>query len=422
MKRSEKGNTNTISLNTNKQKPIVVVGGGISGVTAAVELAEAGKEVILVEQQPYLGGNVVKMNNYFPKLCPPSCGLEINFKRIRQNPRITIIPSSTITDISGGKGNFSVQITSAPRYVKNNCTACGECVKVCPKERPDEFNYGMTTTKAIYLPHEMAFPMIYHIDESYCDKASCNKCMEVCSYDAIDFAAAEEEMVVDASAVILATGWHNYDAGRVETLNYQASQDIVTNVEFERLLASNGPGKGKLVRPSDNTEPKEIVFVQCAGSRDENHLPYCSAVCCSASLKHALTIQERLPECRVKIFYIDLRVSGRNEDFLQRVEQHQNIDLIKGKVGRVEINPDTKKLIVEAEDILQGVKGKHEADLVVLATGIVPHGFPGATISDAGFLSGEQKEGIYSIACSKKPMDVSSSVKDATAAAMKAFT
>ena len=193
-------------------------------------------------------------------------------------------------------------------------------------------------------------------------------------------------------------------------------------MEFERLLAPNGPGQGALTRPSDKTIPKEIVFVQCAGSRDENHLPYCSAVCCSASLKHALTIREKLPECKVKIFYIDLRVSGRNEDFLNRVKENKNIRLIKGKVGRIEVNGDTKKLIVEAEDILQGVKAKHEADLVVLATGIVPNKFSDlVTMNDYGFMAGKQQDGIFAISCSKQPMDVSSSVKEATAAALKAI-
>ncbi|MFC2102279.1 FAD-dependent oxidoreductase [Bacteroidota bacterium] len=403
-------------------KPIVVIGGGISGVTAAVELAEAGREVILVEEQPYLGGNVARMNNYFPKLCPPSCGLEINFRRIRQNSRISVYPSSTVSNISGERGNFSLQITTSPQFVTNSCTACGECVDVCPEERPDQFNYSLTKTKAIFLPYEMAFPMKYTIDEDYCKREACNRCVEVCRYDAIDFGAKEEITEIDADAVIVATGWHNYDAGRLDTLSYLASPDIVTNVEFERLLAPNGPGEGALLRPSDNEPPKEIVFVQCAGSRDENHLPYCSAVCCSASLKHALTLQEKLPESKVKIFYIDLRVSGRNEDFLNRVKEHQNIDLIKGKVGRIEVDPVSKKLIVEAEDILQGMKATYQADLVVLATGIVPNRFSEtAAMTEYGFLAGEQQDGIIAVSCSKQPMDVSSSVKEATAAAMKAI-
>ncbi|MBE0646975.1 MAG: CoB--CoM heterodisulfide reductase iron-sulfur subunit A family protein [Bacteroidales bacterium] len=405
-----------------KQKPIVVVGGGISGVTAAIELAEAGREVILVEEQPYLGGNVAKMNNYFPKLCPPSCGLEINFRRIRQNPRIKIFTSSVVIAISGEKGDFRLQVKTASQLVKNCCTACGECVKVCPEERPDAFNYNFSNTKAIFLPHEMAFPMKYSIDELYCRKEACSKCVEVCPYDAIDFRAKEELTEISASAIVVATGWHNYNAGKLETMNYNASQDIVTNVEFERLLAPNGPGQGTLHRPSDKAVPKEIVFVQCAGSRDENYLPYCSAVCCSASLKHALTIRERLPDCIIRIFYIDLRVSGRNEDFLNRVKEHKNILLIKGKVGKVEVDSQTKKLIVEAEDILKGVKEKYNADMVVLATGIVPNKFSDTVaLNEFGFMTGDQQAGIFAVSCSKKPMDVSSSVKEATAAAMKAI-
>ncbi|MBN2347356.1 MAG: CoB--CoM heterodisulfide reductase iron-sulfur subunit A family protein [Bacteroidales bacterium] len=403
-------------------KPTLIIGGGISGITAAVELAEAGREVILVEQKPYLGGNVVKMNNYFPKLCPPGCGLEINFRRIRQNPRITYFPSSTISDISGSKGNFSVSMVTSALYVNDLCTACGKCTEVCPEERPDEFNYNFTKTKAIYLPHEMTFPMKFHIDDQYCKKEACNKCVEVCTNNAIDFAAQAESQVLEVSSIVIATGWRNYDARKLANLGYSSSENIVTNVEFERLLAAAGSGNGKLKRPSDEKEPKEIVFVQCAGSRDENHLPYCSAVCCSASLKHALTVQEKIPGCKVTIYYIDLRVTGRNEDFLKKVEENPNITLIKGKVGNVEKNSETENLIVEAENILEGKKIKHTADLVVLATGIVSNELPlNLLTTQDGFLSDDQQEGIHAISCSKKPMDVSSSVKEATAVALKAI-
>ena len=402
-------------------KPILVVGGGISGVTTAVELAEAGKEVILVEKETYLGGNVIKMNNYFPKLCPPSCGLEINFRRIKQNSRIKYYTSSTVVDVSGEKGDFSVQIKTSPQYVKNNCTACGKCVEVCPEERLDEFNYGMTKTKAIYLPHEMAFPMKYSIDNKYCKKESCNKCVEVCDYNAIDFSAKEETIELNVHSLVFATGWKNYDAEKIDNLNYSSSADIVSNVELERLLAPNGPNKGKLLRPSDQKEPKEIVFAQCAGSRDENHLPYCSAVCCSASLKHALNILEIVPDCKIKICYIDLRVSGRNEDFLNKVKNKKNIQLIKGKAGKVYLTED-KKLIVEAEDIEHSKKMKHEADMVILATGIVPEKLDlNLEASKDGFFNPKQKDGIYFASCCKNPMDVSASVKDATSAALRAI-
>ena len=290
------------------QKPVLVIGGGMSGITTTVEIAEVGKEVILIEKEPYLGGNVVKFNNYFPKLCPPTCGLEINFKRIKQNPRIKYYTSTEVQEITGEKGDFKVKIKTAPQYVKNNCTACGKCLEVCPEERPNDFNYGFTKTKAIYLPHEMAFPYKFNIDDEYCKGESCNKCVEVCEYNAIDLSAKEKITDLEVNSIVVASGWKNYDASKIENLNYSTSKNIITNVVFERFIASNGVGENKLLRPSDNLEPKKIAFVQCAGSRDENHLPYCSAVCCTASLKHALNIQELYPKSEVKIFYIDMRM------------------------------------------------------------------------------------------------------------------
>ena len=403
------------------QKPVLIIGGGISGVTTAVEIAEVGNKVILIEKMPYLGGNVVKFNNYFPKLCPPTCGLEINFRRIKQNPRIKYYTSTEVQEISGEKGDFKVKLKTAPQYVKNNCTACGKCLDVCPEERPNEFNYGFTKTKAIYLPHEMAFPYKFNIDDEYCKKESCNKCIEVCEYNAIDLSAKEEIIDVEVNSIVVATGWKNYDTSKIDNLNYSTSKNIITNVEFERFIASNGVGENKLLRPSDNSEPKKIAFVQCAGSRDENHLPYCSAVCCSASLKHALTIQELYPKTEVKIFYIDMRVSGRNEDFLAKAQANKNIELVKGKVGKIS-ETESNNLILEAEDILSGKKIKYEAELTVLATGIVPSDININLNKDQNqFLQDLQTDGIIPVACSRKPMDVSTSVKDATAAALKSI-
>ncbi len=402
-------------------KPVLIIGGGISGITTAVEIAEVGKEVILIEKEPYLGGNVVKFNNYFPKLCPPTCGLEINFRRIKQNPKIKYFTSTEVAEISGEKGNFSVKLKTAPQYIRNNCTACGKCAEVCSEERPNDFNYGFTKTKAAYLSHEMAFPYKYHIDDNYCKKESCNKCVDICEYNAIDLKTTEEIREIEVSSVVVATGWTNYDASKIENLNYATSKNIITNVEFERFLASNGVGENKLLRLSDNTEPKKIAFVQCAGSRDENHLPYCSSVCCSASLKHALNIQEIYPKSEIKIFYIDMRVTGRNEDFLTKVQANKNIELVKGKVGKI-TETENNNLILEAEDILSGRKIKYEANMVVLATGIVPSNINlNLKRDDNQFIKTDQIDGIIPVACSRKPMDVSASVKDATAAALKAI-
>jgi quinone-modifying oxidoreductase subunit QmoA len=404
-------------------KPILVIGGGISGITAAIEVAEVGRKVILVEKLPYLGGNVVKMNNYFPKLCPPACGLEINFRRIRQNNNITVYTSTTVTSIEGVKGDFVIQARSDPAYINSNCTACGECAEVCPEERPNEFNYCFDKTKAVYLSHEMAFPFRYNIDDKYCRKEKCKKCVDICRYAAIELEAEEKYFTLHVSSVIIATGWKPYDMHNVENLHFGEYKNIVNNVELERLLAENGPGRGILSRPSDKKVPQSVAFIQCAGSRDENHLQYCSAVCCS-SLKHALTIADRHPQVSISIFYIDIRVSGRNEDFLSRVEKYENIELIKGKAAKVEENRESKNLVVEAEDILSERKIKKEFELVVLAGGIKPSENPlqEGVKDDYGFIMEESlPAGITAAACSKRPMDVSSSLKDATGAALRAL-
>ncbi|MCF8230398.1 MAG: FAD-dependent oxidoreductase [Bacteroidales bacterium] len=400
------------------QNPILVIGGGISGITTAIEIAEVGHEVVLVEKLPYLGGQVIKFYEYFPKLCPPYCGLEINFKRMRENPRIKYFTSSTVQKISGEKGNYQAIIRHDAQLVSNNCTACGACVTVCPVERENEYNYSLDKTKAIYLPHELAFPFKFTIDENVCKKHGCAKCVKVCDYNAIDLDAQPTTAEMKFSSVVFATGWRPYDANKLEILGFGKHPDIITNVMFERFSAPNGPTKGKLIKPSDGEVPKNVIFVQCAGSRDENHLPYCSAVCCSASLKHALIVRKRIPDARVRIFYIDLRVTGRNEDFLNRVKEDESIELIRGKAGKVEMKG--KDIYVIAEDIAAGRRLKTKADLVVLATGIVPSAVESMDNGTEGFLDHLQN-GYIASGCAKRPMDVSASLKDATAAALKAI-
>jgi len=403
-------------------KPILIIGGGISGVTAALELAEAGKQVILVEKSPYLGGNVAKMHNYFPKLCPPACGLEINYRRIKSNPRIKVYTRSELIHIEGKQGDMKATLRHQPEMIKDTCTVCGECVAVCPEDRPDIFNACHGVTKAIYQPQPLAFPQKYDIDPSYCKGEQCGKCVELCAYDAIDLSAEEEEERIDVHSLIVATGWKSYDPEKISELSYGISKDILTNLEFERLLSVTGPFEGKLIRPSDKAVPGSIAFVQCAGSRDRNHLSYCSAVCCSASLKHALNAVEALPGAKATIYYIDLRVSGRNEDFLKRAEQHERIELVKGKVARITVSKESAQLKLEAEHILESRKIEKEFDMIVLATGIVPEkNTIELKMNAEGFHSSLQDEGIYPVACSKKPMDVSTSVKEATAAALKAM-
>jgi quinone-modifying oxidoreductase subunit QmoA len=397
----------------------IVIGGGISGITAAVELAETGKSVILVEKEPYLGGNVSKLNNYFPKLCPPSCGLEINYRRIRSNPRITCYTGAEVDSIDGNEGDFNVNVALAPVMVNDLCTACGKCTEVCPAEQPLEPGYSKAK-KSAYIKSGLPFPAKYTIDPLTCLGEACGKCLEVCDYKAIDLGATASQIQLKAQSVIVSTGWESYDASLIENYSYSESPDVLSNMEFESLLAACSEEGKKLVRPSDGKTPDSIAFVQCAGSRDVNHLPYCSAVCCAASVKHALTLAEAYPEIKSEIFYIDLRLPGRNEKLLNKAEESPAITLTKGKVGRIE--QEELGITVEVEDIMAGKKRLETFQMVVLATGMVPSKvLPDLAVNEAGFLKAIQKKGIYPASSCKRPMDVSTSVKDATSAALKSM-
>jgi quinone-modifying oxidoreductase subunit QmoA len=401
--------------------PVLIIGGGISGITAAVELAEAGKEVVLIEKDNYLGGNVSQFNNYFPKLCPPSCGLEINYRRIRSSSRITFYTGAGVQKVCRSEEAYDVTVELSPRLINNNCTACGQCVEACPVERPYEAGRP-AGEKAVYIKPDVAFPMKYCIDPGVCQGEECGKCVEHCTYDAIQLNASAAEVVIQASKIIVATGWTLYDAARMENYRYMEEADVVTNLEFEKMLAACARDKRKLTRPSDGQVPRRIAFIQCAGSRDIHHLPYCSAVCCSASLKHALTLDAAYPEIDTEIFYIDMRLSGRNEKLLTLAEGKDHLTLTKGKVGRILSSPEHKGLLLDVEDIANGNKRQAEFDLVVLAMGLTPAPVAASLEeNDYGFYLDEQPSGIIPAATCKRPMDVSSAVKDATASALKAM-
>jgi quinone-modifying oxidoreductase subunit QmoA len=405
-------------------KPVLVIGGGIAGVTTAIEAAEAGCQVILVERLPYLGGRVTRTFKYFPKLCPPGCGLEINYRRIKSNPRIQVLTQATVDEVSGSPGNYEATVTVAPRFVTDACTLCDKCAQVCPAERADDYNLGLGKTKAVYLPHRMAFPATYAIDRPACPDG-CVACRDACEYGAIDLTQQPERQVFQVAAVVAATGWAPYDARKLDSLGFGEYPNVVTNVILERLAAPDGPTQGQIVRPSDGQAPKTVAFVQCAGSRDENHLPYCSAVCCAASLKQVTYLRDLYPDARIIVFHIDIRTPGRLEDFYQKVAADQQLTLIKGKVAKVEEDPSSHDLLVTAEDVLNGKKATEKVDLLVLATGIVPEtdGLPvGFALDEYRFVAhGDGKAGFYGTGCVTRPGEVSATIQDATGAALKAL-
>lgn len=408
------------------QADILVVGGGIAGMTAAIEAAEVGKQVVLVERSPSLGGRVASTNQYFPKMCPPFCGIEINLKRIRSNPNISVYTCAQVDSIEGAPGDLQVKVTLNPRFVNEKCTACGDCEKVCEIERDNELDYGLSKTKAIYLPQMISYPHRYVVDPAYAGDVRMKKCVEVCPYDAIDLDMQAASLQVGVKGVVWATGWHPYDAAKIDNLGFGICENVVTNVIMERLASPNGPTRGDIKRPSDKAEIKRIGFVQCAGSRDENHLPYCSAVCCLASMKQAQYIRERYPEAEIHMFYIDVRAPGRLEDFYVKAQADEKFFFHRGKVGKVTEDPKTKNVILEAENTLTGELTRTEVDMAVLAVGMVPNTAscppPGnVKLDDFGFIVNGAETGVVGAGTVVRPFDVSAANQDATGAAMKAI-
>ncbi|MBW1744482.1 MAG: CoB--CoM heterodisulfide reductase iron-sulfur subunit A family protein [Deltaproteobacteria bacterium] len=410
-----------------KKGSVLVVGGGISGLTACLEAAEVGYEVFLVEKNSYLGGRVAQLKYYFPKLCPPTCGLEINFRRIKDNPKISFYTLAEVQNVSGGPGNYDVTVKVSPRYVNEKCTCCGDCEKASTAKISNEFNFGMNNTKGAYLPSEMAFPMRYVLAPEIIGTDDATKCQEACKYDAIELDMQPHTVNLNVGAIIWATGWKPYDATKIDNLGFQY-QNVVTNMMMERLAAPGGPTGGRVVRPSDNKDISRIAFVQCAGSRDENHLPYCSYICCMASLKQATYVREQYPNAAIYVFYIDIRAPGqRYEKFYRTIKEDENTFLIKGKVAEVQEDPNTKDITVVAENAVTGEKVQETVDMAVLATGMVPNTadtkLPGGVKCDPdGFVVSDIAQGgMFATGCAVKPLDVTSSNQHATGMALKAI-
>ena len=404
---------------------ILVVGGGISGLTAALEAAEVGNDVFLVEKNAYMGGRVSQLNQYFPKLCPPSCGLEINFKRIKDNRRIRTYTMTTVKSVSGGPGNYQVTLETAPRYVNSNCTACGDCAAACPDEIDNEFNFGMNKSKAAYLPHEMAFPRRFVINKAGLSADGAAAVKAACKYDAVDLDMQTETRTIEVASIIYATGWTPYDPTKMDNLKFGQSNAIVTNMMIERMAAPGGPTDGAILRPGDKKEPESFAFVQCAGSRDENHLEYCSYICCMATFKQMTYIRERYPEAKIYVFYIDLRTPGKYEKFREKLMGDANSTFIKGKVADIIVEADGGVTVV-AENAVTGDKIHQKVDMAILATGMQPtqaiapvNG--GQEMDSNGFVVSNRATGILSAGCACKAADVVTSNQSATAAALKAI-
>lgn len=362
-------------------KRALVIGGGIAGIQTALDIADAGFEVDLVEKEPTIGGKMAQIDKTFPTLDCAACILTPKMVEAAQHERIHIYSYSEVAYVQGFVGNFTVTIKRKARYVKEDvCTGCGLCTEKCPQKNvPNTFNLGLDTRRAIYIPFAQAVPKVATIDPNYCTMlktGKCGVCSKVCTVNAIDYNAKDEYIDVKYGAIVVATGFNPIKVDKYDEFAYSQSPDVVTSLEYERLMNAAGPTGGTLLRPSDRTHPKTIVFVQCVGSREAEDStkcgkPYCSKICCMYTAKHAMLTREKYPDTDVYVFYIDVRTPGKNfDEFYRRAVEQYGVHYVKGMVGKV--TPENGKLKVQASDLIEMKQLHIDADMVVLATAIEP--------------------------------------------------
>ena len=433
-------------------KRALVIGGGIAGITAALDIADAGFPVDIVEKKTTVGGKMAMLDKTFPTLDCASCIVTPKMTEVSQNPNIRILSYSEVCGVKGYIGNFQIDIKRHPRYVdETKCTGCGACIEACPNKKvPNEFNLNLNTRKAINIPFAQAVPKVASIDEGYCLHMKglkngkdnvCGFCEKACAAGAINFNQKEEIITEKYGAIIVATGYNPIDLKKFDEYAYSQSPDVVSSLEFERLCNASGPTNGHLLRPSDGKEPKNIVFVQCVGSRcsadsSKGH-EYCSKVCCMYTAKHAILTRDHYPDTNCYVFYIDVRTPGKNfDEFYRRAVEQYGVHYIKGQVGKVTPLSDGT-LDVQGSDLILNRQVHIKADMVVLAASIEADksARPLATMLTTSmdnndfFLEAHAKlrpvesptAGIFLAGCCQGPKDIPETVAQSSGAAAKAI-
>ena len=438
-----------VNLNTPLQagesrvtKRALVIGGGIAGIQTALDIADAGYEVDIVEKTPSIGGRMSQLDKTFPTLDCSACILTPKMVDAAGHEKIKIYTYSEVEKVSGFVGDFTVDIRKKARSVDaDKCTGCGVCQEKCPSKKTlSEFNRGLGTRSAIYTPFAQAIPNVPVIDRDACIKfktGKCGVCEKVCQAGAINYAQQDEIITEKYGAIVVATGFDTIKLDKYDEYAYSQSKDVITSLELERVMNAAGPTKGHLERLSDGKAPKEIVFIQCVGSRcsDDRGKPYCSKICCMYTAKHAMLIRDKYPDVNVTVFYIDVRTPGKNfDEFYRRAVEEYGVNYIKGQVGKVAPQPDGS-LLVQGVDLLDNKQIKMKADMVVLATAIEPNQgvrniatMLTASIDTNNFLTEAHPKlrpvesptaGVFLSGVCQGPKDIPETVSQAGAAAVK---
>jgi heterodisulfide reductase subunit A len=419
----------------------LIIGGGVAGIQAALDLADTGYKVYLVEREPSIGGMMARIDKTFPTMDCSICILAPKMSDVGHHPNIELLTNSEVVDVKGYIGNFRVKVLKKPRYVKEDCSACGECSKVCPMTAPNEFDAGLALRHAIYTPFAQAVPSTYIIDMNLCLNKDgvivCDKCVKACERQAIDFTMKPETVELEVGTIIVATGADVFDPSALPQYGYSKYLNVITSLEFERLINAGGPSGGRLIRPSDMKVPKRVAFIQCVGSRsNKTGRTYCSNVCCMNTIKDSLLIKEHWPETEIYVFYVDIRAYGKGFEDLYKRAKKEGVIFIRGLPAEIIEDKRTRNLWLIGENTLLKEPYKMNFDMVILSVGLEPRKDSEViqrllTLSrtqDGFFMEAHPKlrpvdaatGGIFFAGCAEAPKDIKDSVTQASAAAARA--
>ncbi len=418
----------------------LIIGGGVAGIQAALDLADTGYKVYLVEKEPSIGGRMAQIDKTFPTMDCSICILAPKMSDAGRHPNIELLTNSELQEVKGYIGNFKVKVLKKPRYVVKDCSACDECAKVCPVTAPNEFDVGLATRHAIYTPFAQAVPSTYIIDSNIClnkeNVIVCDKCIKACERKAIDFNMKPETMELDAGTIIVATGADVFDPAKLVNYGYTKYLNVITSLEFERLINAGGPSGGRLIRPGDMQIPDSVAFVQCVGSRSDNANLYCSNVCCMNTIKDALLIKEHWPDTKIYVYYVDIRAFGKGFEDLYNRARKEGVLFVRGLPTEVVENKKTHDLWLVGENTLLKEVYKNKVGMVILSIGLEPRQDSDviqrlcvlSRTPDGFFMEAHPKlrpvdaptGGVFLAGCAESPKDIKDSVTQASAAAARA--